>query len=416
MSLFWGVPAIGLAGKTAAPMPEGAKMIAVWLCVLAVVGISLGFGLMGGVREAWRTTKPAGGTIDRLPRIPIPILAIWIAWNFFAATGKTLIIPGEFRYVAFLLGNPLPLLVYFSLYAVRTGARWQLWLYVTLLSTGGAISGFLSGVASPIIAAVFLLWFLGGGFRVRYVLVLVALYVFLQPAKSVYRSKVWDRADRLAKGDAITGLSNWGEAVQIAWSKTDSNGDTAGGAFERLDELSPTTTAVAYCPALVPHNEGQVWMDVVSLLVPRLLWPSKPSVIDSTHNRFQITFKMQTREMAEVSTGAFPLPADGWWNFGWLGVALPSLLIGLLYGYLCRAIGTHTWARLTISTGLMMGCPLTQDIAGILTGWAKLMFVLSVMCIVVTKAFSQTGKGLDSLGKAHAESKPLPAGASSGGG
>lgn len=389
MTVFWGVPAAGFAGSRAMLLPEDAKVTAVWLCVLAQVAISAGF-LASRVIQPQKHKIDAHTISDSLPQLPLPWLAIWLGWIAFVATGRTLALPGSIRHVGFLLGNSLPLLTFLSIHSVKSGTRWVLWSVTILLSAAGAISGFFSAIVGPIAATVFLLWFLEKRFHYGVVVSMIGLFLLLQPAKGIYRSRVWDRSDRLAKQDTLTGLKYWQDSLDQAWFKESRRGELLSGSFDRLDELTPVSVAVAYCPNIIPHAEGRPWLDVVTLLIPRALWPNKPTQVSSTNNRFQITFGLQTREASEVWTGAFPVPADGWWNFGLIGIAIPGLVIGLLFGALCRLIGTHTWARLTLSTTLMMGCPLTQDIAGTMTNWIKLISVTAAVCWFLKEVTKRT--------------------------
>ena len=382
MWLFWGLPAAGFARTSNVRAPESATTIAVWLCVLAAASVCLGFSLSGSV---WTSDTNNQNRVfpSELPSVSIAIFTIWLGAVAFVAAGRVLALPLSIQYIVVMLSSPWPLLTYLAMHAVRSNSMTALWLSVAVLCIAGGLGGFLGGIIKPIVGAVFLLWYLGKPFRARTILLIVGLIIVLQPAKSIYRNEVWDREDRLSKESPLAGVQRWGRALERSWLQDEGAKGKVSDTLERFDELSVIAVAVANCPGLVPRENGRIWTDNLKLMIPRVFWPSKPIAMDVTNNRFQITFGLQTEEASRSTTGAFPLPADGWWNFGWPGVAIPAVLIGLLYGYLSKAIGTHTWMRLTLAMSLMMGMHWIQDISSNLTAWIKLLLLTAVACWLI---------------------------------
>lgn len=382
MFAFWGVAATGLTGDDYLGLPEWARTKAIWLCVLTATGVAVGF-----VGESQLGRKVQQGTRDpplqHVPRLSLPYVIIWVGLVTFLASGKTLLIPISVRLIVVLIASPWPLLTYLAANAHISGRAWTLWVPVIGLSIAGAIGGFISSAVMPIIGACFLVWHIRGRIPLTLLVLVPAVFLVLQPAKATYRSQMWTEGDREVKEDPITALRRWGSAVETAWFDDSPTSRGPDDAMGRLGELSMVAVAAALCPAAIPHDNGRGWVDSASLLVPRIVWPDKPTATDLSNNRFQQVFGLQTRDMSVVTTGAFPIPADAWWNFGWIGVATTGLGLGVLYGWLTRVIGTKSWTRLTISTSLMFSISLTQNVVGAALGWSRVLIITFAVAYAV---------------------------------
>ena len=97
-------------------------------------------------------------------------------------------------------------------------------------------------------------------------------------------------------------------------------------------------------PAAVPFARGASWPSAALSFVPRFLFPGKPSFTELYNDRFSVTFGFQTRESTSTSTAAFPLVADGYWNFGWAGVVFVALATGCVIGFFAGAFRARSWA------------------------------------------------------------------------
>src|SRR5204863_7042361 len=82
-------------------------------------------------------------------------------------------------------------------------------------------------------------------------------------------------------------------------------------------------------PSQIPFQEGQTYSYLAVTLVPRLLWPDKPSVSDA--NRFyQLAYGLSDSKSLATTSIACGSMAEGYINFGWLGVVLVVCGIGAL--------------------------------------------------------------------------------------
>jgi peptidoglycan/LPS O-acetylase OafA/YrhL/O-antigen/teichoic acid export membrane protein len=85
-------------------------------------------------------------------------------------------------------------------------------------------------------------------------------------------------------------------------------------------------------PASVPRLKGSSIAAIPGAFIPRALWPGKPQPLDQQVSKY----------LYPGSTVGSPISVQGelWWNFGWPGVAVGALLIGLLMGAVVRR-GVH---------------------------------------------------------------------------
>ncbi len=72
---------------------------------------------------------------------------------------------------------------------------------------------------------------------------------------------------------------------------------------------------------------GSTFENIAYGLIPRLVWPSKPSIPQGQKFSYQIS------GMTDVYVGML-ISGELYWNFGFIGIIIGSLIIGLLTGYL----------------------------------------------------------------------------------
>ncbi|MGO9935091.1 MAG: hypothetical protein ACLPV8_25215 [Steroidobacteraceae bacterium] len=96
-----------------------------------------------------------------------------------------------------------------------------------------------------------------------------------------------------------------------------------------------------------PFQMGATLTPIVATFIPKLLWPDKPSIaVGQVFNK-----EFQLGEVADTFISPSHV-GELYWNFGWPGAIVGSLLIGLLLG----AVGTRCGAypRLSLTRLLIM--------------------------------------------------------------
>jgi hypothetical protein len=81
-----------------------------------------------------------------------------------------------------------------------------------------------------------------------------------------------------------------------------------------------------YDERLPGHSLSSWWV----AMVPRIMWPDKPNVTRFGSELNQLVFFNDASSLAPSYTG------EAYWNYGWAGVVLISIMIGLEIGWLSR--------------------------------------------------------------------------------
>ena len=90
-------------------------------------------------------------------------------------------------------------------------------------------------------------------------------------------------------------------------------------------------------PSVLPHDDGAIWGGaVMHVLTPRLLFPDKPGLaadVENTQHYAGLRLTEQGGWQTEIPMGYM---AESYIDFGSLGMFVPILLLGLLYGFQYR--------------------------------------------------------------------------------
>ncbi len=131
---------------------------------------------------------------------------------------------------------------------------------------------------------------------------------------------------QVEKGDALNKLLELSD-------KQDSHSfsDAIEGFLDRLQYTYHLAKTMDRVPAVIPHQNGANWGDaLVFVLTPRILNPDKgvydASIKASKYSGIQYS---GAKRGVSVSLGYF---ADGYIDFGYVGMFLPLLILGFIYG------------------------------------------------------------------------------------
>jgi hypothetical protein len=114
----------------------------------------------------------------------------------------------------------------------------------------------------------------------------------------------------------------------------------------RFDLLSEMALVVAQTPESVPYWGGYTYSDLVWHLIPRVLVPDKPA--PSMGQEFPRRYGLI--DYSDIGTSYnLSHTVEFYINFGWLGVGLGMLLIGVTYAVLNQSLSAS-------SGGALIGC------------------------------------------------------------
>jgi hypothetical protein len=398
--LYWGFATISLAPGSMPTLGPSAWAGAILAALVVAAGLTLAFPLgrdLGdGAARALERCLPRSA-----PGLPPVVLVPWLAVCVVVHADVVAdLVPSSGYFVVRTLGDSSPLLAAIAWRDLRGGTRsTALALCAGALSLAGLLSGMLEAAVQPILAAAVLYVVFQRRVPWRLVAAGALIVLVVNPAKHHYREIAWEDAesrDERAAKDPLLAAERWGEAIRAAWTEdATERRRNAAGLASRFDELSVNALVLQATPAAVPFDRGVSWPSALLSFVPRFLFPGKPSYTELYNDRFNVTFGLQTRESTATSTGAFPLVADGYWNFGWPGIVFVGLATGCVIGFFAGAFRPRSWALAAIAVAsfvqLHANNPLALQVIGVvqrLVGLATVIWIAWAVSRAVEEAAS----------------------------
>jgi hypothetical protein len=230
------------------------------------------------------------------------------------AKGRSAGLAGEGYWIAFAGLGTTAVFLWFVL--DRRAMRSPLFWMATLVVSAGTFvaSGSRGGVIYPI-ALAFLLWV----FRERRVpvargLLLAAGGMAMLGALGAVRHSTW------------TGRVDW-RAAFVPGPDAGGRGGAAGELARRSLSIRGTTAVLGRVPHDVDYIYGSSYVALLTLPVPRKLWPEKPVLVGGRMGR---TFFSVRAGMPPGTIG------EAYWNFGLLGIPLVFFFFGMFHRWLWR--------------------------------------------------------------------------------
>jgi hypothetical protein len=165
--------------------------------------------------------------------------------------------------------------------------------------------------------------------------VAILLFGFLHLGKAEMRDRFWADAD-----EGPVQPSTY-PAFFAEWISASADEFSAGRKHEEDERASLLQRAslmqlLLYEQTLsssVPFLYGDTYLIVPELLIPRILYPDKPTTHEGTY-RLNIHYGFQTREQTETTCVGFGLLNEAYANFGLVGMAILAIVSGSFYGWI----------------------------------------------------------------------------------
>jgi len=173
------------------------------------------------------------------------------------------------------------------------------------------------------------LWFLA---------VFAFIIIAIQPVKGAYRNMVDEnpRTSTVQKasylGELLAAKYFYGEeAYQVlaGYEEEEDTSSTLMKGFSRIGDDS-LERVLAWTPSKVPFWGGETYQTIPYMFIPRFLWPGKPSQI--VWNKFGRVYGFLSPDDYRTSVGVGYL-AEGYMNFGYLGMYSVAIIMGLLIAF-----------------------------------------------------------------------------------
>jgi hypothetical protein len=210
--------------------------------------------------------------------------------------------------------------------------------FVILRITRGVASGWLG-------AAVWFVLVTGIGYfevrrRIPKAIIggLVIVILFLQPGKPEFRKRYWHGIGNTV-GTTSERATFWLTASLRAWSdaleRPEKRSELFGETVTRASLFEPTAMVMQMTPKQVPFQNGRLYKYLAISLIPRAIWPDKPS-FSGANQFYQVAYGVtDRRDLGKVSMAVGTL-TESYINFGWFGPPFVMLIIGLLLNLIRR--------------------------------------------------------------------------------
>ncbi len=220
------------------------------------------------------------------------------------------------------------------------------------------------------------------------VLLLIAYTVFMQPGKEDFRKAYGIDQQQTSKIERIgywvnASLQKWSEA--LSGTGQTSIADVLGQTTGRTSMVAVTAQILEFTPEIVPFQNGSTYSFLLVSVIPRALWPNKPSA-NEVNRWYQVNYRLTEPDDLEGVSLAPGLLGEAYINFGWSGVVLIFLLLGILYDYLQRQFGTRSRglvynavAVVLLRTLVLVEFHMAEYVGGLLQEILVMLLVLSPM-------------------------------------
>ena len=238
-------------------------------------------------------------------------------------------------------------------------ARFEKILLVGILGSRvvlGVSSGWVGSTAGLGLSCGFLYLFKHRRLPLAFFACVLPYVLFFQAGKLEFRRVFWH--DQV-EASAIEKSQFWVDASLKAWQQAleDPSGRRLGyllsSSLSRTSLLTQAANVLEQTPAVVPYQNGRLYSYLLVALIPRYLWPEKPSMNDA--NRFyQVAYGLtRERDLNNVSIAVGSL-TEGYINFGWLGTAMVMFFIGMLLDFWNETFLSRSAGALALGIGVAM--------------------------------------------------------------
>jgi hypothetical protein len=213
------------------------------------------------------------------------------------------------------------------------------------------------------------------------------MLVIFNPAKLVYRRITGYRTDQFSSISVSEAMNAWTESFQETWSgSAGSRTEALERTAERLNNLTVNAAVINSVPGRVSYAMGEPWLAIPYSLIPRAIWEQKPDMTEITNDRFNIIFGSTTERIASRSTNSYPAIADGYWNFGWIGIVMSGILGGMFWRVIRKIWVQNSRIRYVFAFSILMNSRAPVAVPNLIIGVVQTLLA----CIVVVRILELT--------------------------
>ncbi len=217
--------------------------------------------------------------------------------------------------------------------------------------------------------------------RVPWLLLGISLPILalLHTGKSEMRRVYWEeKRPAPTLGELPAYFSEW---VGYSLDTKDEEAKVArsGSLFERASLIQMLCMSVDRVPELKPFLNGESYVDIPALVIPRIIWPDKPSSL-MANVRLGVHFDLINPDEPFKVSIAFGMIAEAYINFGIFGPPILGLILGALFKRVAiLASGAQQFSALGILMILLTAWSFQAEF--VLATWLSSLFQAAVVCI-----------------------------------
>ncbi len=185
----------------------------------------------------------------------------------------------------------------------------------------------------------------------------VAAVLFLQVGKNTFRKSYWYTEG--ASGGIVEGVMLWVNESASKWSEAMESssgggpGALAAESLERTSLLTQVAHVIDVTPKEVPFLEGSSYSYLALTLIPRFVWPDKPSM-NEANQYYQVVFGLTAEQDLGTTSIGIGCLGEAYINFGWPGVVGIMFGIGVVLGIYERSFAARGSSALFLAIGLAL--------------------------------------------------------------
>ncbi len=327
---------------------------------LCLIGLQVGFYLFGWA--LFRGFRPFTFHVPDVPKVTLAFLGSSFVLMLMGGILSQLGVPGLLQVTSALWVFTVVLLSA-GVYANYL-PRWMskaFWLFfipwMLLIGSGFLTNAILGGMIE------FAIWQTLAGLWARgrpsyvWLALAVAIIFLLQPLKGFYRLFLWGGAQERSVVEKLWAWQDIFVSVSPQYKDPETARYMREAAYARMNHLVVTSGVIRDTPEIEPFQKGKTYYPLFVKWVPRMIWPNKP--IERLGNEWARRYGYLN---VNDYTTSFNLPwlTEMYLNFGWWGVALIPLILGILFRGAWQKFGRNPRTVVDFAIGVTVLIPLVM--------------------------------------------------------
>ncbi|HTB22789.1 MAG TPA: O-antigen polysaccharide polymerase Wzy [bacterium] len=221
-----------------------------------------------------------------------------------------------------------------DLLVYKRGKKLRSMFFFGLLMFFQFFSAIGSGLFSNILILVFFMIFVYLNVKKRVLMKVIVLsvvfFVILEPLKNEFRLLTW--GPKNTSVSAVQRASIFAELLVSKYSAYSSVASTSvNQVVSRIDDAYTLARVMQQTPDYVPYSNGSTYLSLLTIWIPRAIWPDKPQ--GNIGNTWAHWYGLLDQDDFTTSYN-LPWIVEFYINFGWAGIIVGMFLSGILFAWL----------------------------------------------------------------------------------